>query len=74
MEMAKLAVFNGEAGKVMGFITAYRSYLKIKMREGIWRRRGGGNKGGRVETIRVRRKIDGGVCSNIQKSSKGERI
>jgi len=34
MEMAKLAIFNGEAGKVVGFVTACKSYLKIKMREG----------------------------------------
>ena len=31
--MAKPAIFNGEAGKVGGFVTAYRSYLKMKMRE-----------------------------------------
>jgi len=35
MEMAKPAIFNGEAGKVGGFVTACRSYLKMKMREGI---------------------------------------
>ena len=34
MEMAKLAIFNGEAEKVGGFVTACRSYLKMKMREG----------------------------------------
>jgi len=34
MEMAKPAIFNGEAGKVGSFITACKSYLKIKMREG----------------------------------------
>jgi len=34
MEMAKLAIFNGEVEKVGGFITACRSYLKMKMREG----------------------------------------
>jgi len=34
MEMAKPAIFNGEAGKVGGFVTACRSYLKMKMREG----------------------------------------
>ena len=33
IEMAKLPIFNGEAGKVGGFITAYRLYLRIKMRE-----------------------------------------
>ena len=35
MEMAKPAIFNGEAGKVGGFVTACRSYLKMKMRERI---------------------------------------
>jgi len=34
MEMAKLAIFNREAGKLGGFVTACRSYLKMKMREG----------------------------------------
>ena len=33
MEMAKPAIFNGEAGKVGDFVTACRSYLKMKMRE-----------------------------------------
>ena len=33
MEMAKPAIFNGEAGKVGDFVIAYRSYLKMKMRE-----------------------------------------
>ena len=33
IEVAKLPIFNGEAGKVGGFITAYRLYLRIKMRE-----------------------------------------
>jgi len=32
MEVAKLAIFNGEAGKVGGFIMACRLYLKMKMR------------------------------------------
>ena len=32
MEVAKLATFNGEAGKVGGFITACRLFLKMKLR------------------------------------------
>ena len=35
MEMAKPAIFNGEAGKVGGFVMACRLYLKMKMREAI---------------------------------------
>jgi len=34
MEMAKPAIFNGEAGRVGGFVTACRSYLRMKMKEG----------------------------------------
>ena len=33
MEVAKPAIFNGEAGKVEGFVIAYRLYLRMKMRE-----------------------------------------
>ena len=33
IEVAKLAIFNGEAGKVGGFVTACRLYLRMKMRE-----------------------------------------
>ena len=32
MEVAKLAIFNREAGKVGGFIMVCRLYLKMKMR------------------------------------------
>ena len=32
MEVAKLAIFNGEVGKVGGFIMACRLYLRMKMR------------------------------------------
>ena len=35
MEVAKPAIFNGEAGRVGGFVTACRLYLRMKMREGI---------------------------------------
>ena len=33
MEVAKLAIFNGKAGKVGGFIMAYRLFVRMKMRE-----------------------------------------
>jgi len=33
MEVAKPAIFNGEVGRVGGFVTACRLYLRIKMRE-----------------------------------------
>jgi len=33
MEVAKPAIFNGEAGRVEGFVIAYRLYLRMKMRE-----------------------------------------
>ena len=33
VEVAKLAIFNGEAGKVGGFVTTCRLYLRIKMKE-----------------------------------------
>ena len=32
MEVAKLAIFNGEAGKVGGFVNACKLYLRMKMR------------------------------------------
>ena len=34
IEVAKPAIFNGEAGRVGGFVTACRLYLRMKMREG----------------------------------------
>ena len=33
VEVAKPAIFNGEAGKVGGFVTVCRLYLRMKMRE-----------------------------------------
>jgi len=35
MEMAKPAIFNGEVGRVRGFVIACRLYLRMKMREAI---------------------------------------
>ena len=32
MEVAKPAIFNGEASRVRGFIMAYRLFLRTKMR------------------------------------------
>ena len=34
IEVAKPAIFNGETGRVGGFVTACRLYLRMKMREG----------------------------------------
>jgi len=33
IEVAKPAIFNGEVGKVGGFVIVYRLYLRMKMRE-----------------------------------------
>jgi len=33
IEVAKPAIFNGEARKVGGFVTTYKLYLRMKMRE-----------------------------------------
>ena len=33
LEVAKPAIFNGEAGKVRGFITVCRLFLRMKLRE-----------------------------------------
>jgi len=35
MEVAKPSIFSGEAGRVEGFVTACRLYLRMKMREVI---------------------------------------
>ena len=35
MEVAKPAIFNGEVGRVGGFVIACRLYLRMKMREAI---------------------------------------
>ncbi len=35
VEVAKPAIFNGETGKVGGFVTACRLYLRMKMREAM---------------------------------------
>jgi len=35
MEVAKPAIFNGEAGRVEGFVIMCRLYLKMKMREAV---------------------------------------
>ena len=35
IEVANPAIFNGEAGKVEGFVTMCRLYLRMKMREAI---------------------------------------
>ena len=33
IEVAKLAIFNREAGKVGGFVIVYQLYLRMKMKE-----------------------------------------
>ena len=33
MEMARLPMFDGTLSKVSGFVTAYKLYIKMKMRE-----------------------------------------
>jgi len=33
MEVAKPAIFNGEAAKVGGFIMAYRLFMRMKLRK-----------------------------------------
>jgi len=33
IEVAKLQIFNRKAGKVLGFLIAYRLYIKIRMKE-----------------------------------------
>jgi len=33
IEVAKLQMFSREIGKVLGFLTAYRLYIKMKMRD-----------------------------------------
>jgi len=35
MKVAKLPVFNGEVGKIRGFIIACRLYLRMKIREAM---------------------------------------
>ena len=35
IKVAKPAIFNGEAGKVGGFVTTCRLYLRMKMREAM---------------------------------------
>ena len=35
VEVAKPAIFNGEVGKVGGFVTACRLYLRMKMRDAM---------------------------------------